>query len=252
MARLSCSRRTVERYRQRFYLRGPEGLDDRRKSNYRKIGKETEARIVSLKQEGQHRSARFIKDHLGLRVHRETVRRILVRYHLSRLSLPPVKRVERFEAAKPNALWQIDIMGKTHFSLIGGLYLICLLDDHSRFIPYGQWFYRQYGINVYQVLYNAFIRFGLPAAILSDRASQFRSTQRGGEANSQWYAQKLGITPVYGQKPQTKGKIEGLFRYIQRDFVMESRHLDSLREVNGAFGRWVEGYNFGHEHEGIR
>jgi hypothetical protein len=87
-----------------------------------------------------------------------------------------------------------------------------------------------YEINVYQVLYNAFIRFCLPAAILSDRASQFRSTQRGGEANFQWYAQKLGITPVYGQKLQTKGKIEGLFRYIQRDFVMESRHLDSLRQ----------------------
>jgi len=33
---------------------------------------------------------------------------------------------------------------------------------------------------------------------------------------------------------------------------MENRRLDSLHGVNGAFGRWVEDYNFGHEHEGIR
>jgi len=141
-------------------------------------------------------------------------------------------------------------MGKTHFPLIGELYLICVVDDHSRFIPYAQWFYRQYGINVYQVIYNAFIRYGLPEAILSDRGSQFKAARRG-EANYQWYAQNLGITPLYGQKPQTKGKIEGLFRFVQRDFVMENVHLSSLKKVNEAFSRWLDDYNFNHEHEGI-
>jgi hypothetical protein len=126
-----------------------------------------EERIVSSKLEGKHRSARFIKDHLKLLVHRETVRRVLVRHHLSRITLPPVKSVERFGAPHPNALWQIDIMGRTHFPLGGELYLIYAIDDHSRFIPYGQWFYRQYGINVYQVMYKAFIGYGLPEAILS-------------------------------------------------------------------------------------
>jgi transposase InsO family protein len=158
--------------------------------------------------------------------------------------------VVRFEAPHPNALWQIDIMGKTYFPLIGELYLICVVDDHSRFIPHAQWFYRQYGINVYQVIYNAFIRYGLPEAILSDRGSQFKAARRG-EANYQWYAQNLGITPLYGQKPQTKGKIEGLFRFVQRDFVMENVHLSSLKEVNEAFSRWLDDYNFNHEHEGI-
>jgi len=159
--------------------------------------------------------------------------------------------VERFEAPSPNALWQIDIMGKTHFPFIGDLYLICAVDNHSRFIPHGQWFYRKYGINVYQVMYNAFIRYGLPESILSDRGSQFKATQRGGEANYQWYAHQLGITLVLGRKPQTKGKIEGLFRFVQRDFVMEHRHLDAIQAVNEAFWRWLEDYNFSHEHEGI-
>jgi len=118
-------------------------------------------------------------------LHRETIRRVLARHHLSRITLPPAKRVERFEAPHPNALWQIDIMGKTHLPLIGDLYLICAVDDHSRFIPYGQWFYRQYGINVFQMMYNAFIRCGFPEAILSDRGPQFKPTSEGGEANYQ-------------------------------------------------------------------
>jgi transposase InsO family protein len=159
--------------------------------------------------------------------------------------------VERFEAPHPNALWQIDIMGKTHFPLVGDLFLICAIDDHSRFIPYGQWFYRQYGINVYQVMYNAFIRHGLPEAILSDRGPQFRPSSREGEANYQWYASKLGITLLYGRKAQTKGKIEGLFRFVQRDFVRENVQLTTIQGVNEAFLRWLEDYNFNHEHEGI-
>jgi len=94
-----------------------------------------ERRIVQYKLEGKHRSARFIRDKLGLSVHRETVRLVLVRHHLNHISLPPVKRIERFEAKEPNGLWQIDIMGRTYFPLIGNLYLICSIDDHSRFIP---------------------------------------------------------------------------------------------------------------------
>ena len=197
--KLRCTRRTVERYRARYLSEGPQGLADRRRSHNQRVSKDIEEHIVSAKLEGKHRSARFIKDHLKLLVHRETVRRVLVCHHLSRITLPPVKPVERFEAPHPNALRQIDIMGKTHFPLAGDLYLVCAIDDRSRFIPYGQWFYRQYGINVYQVMYNAFIRYGLPEAILSDRGSQFKPTRQGGEANYQWYAHRLGIKLLYGR-----------------------------------------------------
>jgi len=66
---------------------------------------------------------------LDICVERKRIRRVLVRHHLSRITLPPVKQVERYEAAHPNALWQIDIMGKTHLSLVGELYLICAIDS---------------------------------------------------------------------------------------------------------------------------
>jgi len=73
-----------------------------------------------------------------------------------------VKQIERFEVEEANDLWQIDIMGKTYFPLIGDLDLICSLDDRNRFIPYGQWFYSKFGINLFQVMDQSFVKYGLP------------------------------------------------------------------------------------------
>jgi hypothetical protein len=95
----------------------------------------------------------------------------LVRRHLSRITLPPVKRVKRFESPHPNALLQIDIMGRTHFPSIGRLYLIRAIDDRSLFTPCGQWLCLQCGNNVHRVLNKPFIRYGLPEAILSDQGT---------------------------------------------------------------------------------
>lgn len=249
--RLGCSVRTIKRYKSKYLREGPERLKDKRGGNNRKIFDKEERWIVRCKLEGKHRSARFIRDKLMLPVHKETVRLVLARHHLNRISLPPVKKVERFEAKKANELWQIDIMGKTYFPLIGTLYLICSIDDHSRFIPYGQWFYRKFGINVYQVMYKSFVKYGLPEAILSDKGSQFKASKEGGEANYEWYAHNLGIELIFAKKARTKGKIEALFRFIQRDFVLENVKLTSIKEVNEAFSGWLNSYNFSHEHEGI-
>lgn len=249
--KLGCSIRSIWRYKSKYLRLGPESLGEGRGGNNRKLTDKDERRIVRCKLEGKHRSARFIRNKLMLPVHKETIRRVLVRHHLSRISLPPVKRIERFEAASPNDLWQIDIMGKTYFPLIGDLYLISSIDDHSRFIPYGQWFYRKFGINVYQVMYKSLVKYGLPKAILSDKGSQFKASKKEGEANYQWYAQNLGIELIYAKKARTKGKVESLFRFIQRDFVLENVKLALIEEVNKAFCTWLEDYNFSHEHEGI-
>jgi transposase len=245
------TRRTVNRYIRRYLEEGIEGLRDKRKSNYRKLTEKEEKQVVQCKLEGKHRSARFIRDRLGLIVHEQTVWRVLVKHHLNRISLPPVKPIKRFEARHPNELWQIDIMGEVTFPLVGDLPLIAAIDDHSRFIPSGRFFYRKFGINVFMVMYEAFIRFGLPEGILSDKGSQFKAWHPHGQANYEWYAQKLGIEVIYASKARTKGKIEALFRFIQRDFVLEHLDLASIEEINLEFEKWLQDYNFNHSHRGI-
>jgi len=248
---LGRTRRTINRYIRRYLEQGFEGLKGRWRGNNRKLTEKDERQIVQCKLEGKHRSARFIRDRLGLLVHEDTVWRVLVKHHLNRISLPPVKPIRRFEARYPNELWQIDIMGEVTFPLVGDLPLIAAIDDHSRFIPSGRFFYRKFGINVFMVMYEAFIRFGLPEGVLSDKGSQFKAWHPHGQANYEWYAQKLGIELIYASKPRTKGKIEALFRFIQRDFVLEHLDLTSIEEINLAFERWLQDYNFNHSHRGI-
>lgn len=246
------SRRTVNRWIQGYLEEGDEALREKRSSNYRKLTDKDERQIVTSKLKGKHRSARFIRDRLKLPVHAETVRLVLVKHHLNRISLPPVKRIERFEAKESNDLWQIDIMGKAHFPLVGDLPLIATIDDHSRFIHHGRFFYRTFRINVFMVMYDAFVRYGLPEAILSDKGSQFRASHPKGEADYQYYAKELGINLIYARKPRTKGKIEALWRFVQRDFVMEHLESSSIESLNQDFANWLEDYNFNHSHKGIR
>ena len=152
-------------------------------------------------------------------------------------------------------------MDRVRFPLVGNLYLILALDDHSRFILSGAFFFRQFKLNVFLVLYRVFVKQGIPKGILSDRGSQFKAYHRLGEADYQWYAKKLGIEVIYATRARTKGKIERLFRFIQRDFVMENLHLTSFppeadptrseEAIHEAFQRWVEDYNFSHSNKAL-
>ena len=248
---LGVTLRSINRYLRRFGEAGPEGLYDGRHSNYRKIEVEAEGQIVQAKLEGPHRSSRFIRDLLQIPVHEDTIRRMLIKHHLERTSLPPVKPIQRFEAAESNDLWQIDIQGKVHFPLIGDLLLILVKDDHSRFLLAGRWFFHQYKINVLMVLHEAFMQWGLPRAILSDKGSQFKAHHLHGEAEYQYLLKRLEIELIYGRKPRTKGKIENQFRFIQRDFVLENLHHSEMEALNAAWGKWMEWYNWQHRHKGL-
>ncbi len=181
-ALLDVALRTLRRYLQRYRRGGPEGF--------------LEAAIVEAKRARPHRSARKLRDLLRLPVSREAVRRVLVRHGLHRLGLPPVKPVQRFVAAAPNALWQIDILGTVRFPLLGDLYLILALDDPSRFILAGGFFPRKFRIHLFTVMHTAFTRWGLPQRLPSDRESQFKSTAPVGEADSQDSARRLRIELV--------------------------------------------------------
>jgi putative transposase len=193
----------------------------------------------------------LVRDLLKLPVHEESVRLVFVKHHLERTSLPPVKPIRRFRAGEPNDLWQIDIQGKVHFPLIGDLLLILVKDDHSRFLLSGRWYFHQYKINVFMVLHKAFVRWGLPKAMLSDRGSQFKASQLHGEAEYQYLMRRLGIELIYGKRPRTKGKIENQFRFVQRDFVLENLHHTSLEDLNAAWEKWMEWYDWKHRHKGL-
>jgi transposase len=249
--RLGCHPRTVRRYRARFFQQGPEGLRDCRGGNHRKLTRAQELAIVQAKRQGPHRSARWIRDHLHLRVHRRTIWAVLVKHQLNRLSLPTLKPIERFEAPHPNDLWQIDLQGQVKFPHLGWLHLVLILDDHSRFRLAGGWFRAAHKVNVFACLYRAFMRYGLPQAILSDRGSQFHPTGRRGQTDFEEYMARLGITLIPAKRARTKGKIERRFGFVQRDFVREHLQERSLERLNVAWQEWMHWANHGFHSEAL-
>ena len=84
---LGVTPRTIHNYFHRFLEQGAEGLRDRRRGNYRKLTLAEEEAIITYKQERPQRSARLIRDLLGLKVSVEAVRLVLVRHHLNRRAL---------------------------------------------------------------------------------------------------------------------------------------------------------------------
>lgn len=242
--KLGKSLKTISRYVKKFLVYGPDGIKDKRKSNYRKITLKDELNIIRLKKEGLHRSARFIRDKLKLKVCERTVWFYLVKHQLNRITLPPIKPITHFEAKRPNDLWQIDVMGKMRFPKLGYVHLILIKDDRSRFILTGIWVKSPSKVMVFACLYRAFMQYGIPKAILSDKGSQFKSPSKIGISDYQDYLKGLNIEIIYGKKPRTKGKLERRFEFIQRDFVLENLQSESLENLNQAFRNWIYEFNY--------
>ena len=80
---LGVTVRTVQNYIRRFLENGPEGLKDQRTGNHQKLTPSDKAAVVACKEERPQRSARCIRDRLGLRVSEEAVRLVLVKHHMN-------------------------------------------------------------------------------------------------------------------------------------------------------------------------
>jgi transposase InsO family protein len=154
---------------------------------------------------------------------------------MSRGILPDKKPIKPFVKKAPNELWQIDYM-EDEPTAIGKVQLVYCLDDYSRSITGGEWFFTKSEGNTLKVLKDAFKNNGLPKAILSDNGSQFKPTSKHeAQTRYQEIMAMLGINTSYSRPyhPQSKGKIERLHSFIQRDFLWEVRDkVRSLEDLN--------------------
>lgn len=249
---LSCSRQTIYKYLDKVTKGGLDSLKDGRHSNNQKLTFTQLSAVIKQKKQGPWRSARKVLETTNINtVTDRRIQQIWVEHGLNQLNVERLKPIIRFVAKDPNDLWQADIMGKIHFPYLGYAYLIANIDDHSRFILGGKWFSRQTQGNVFRVWYHCLFRWGLPQAMLQDKGSQYRSTHPRGEAAYQFFAGVLGIKLIFAHRAQTKGKIERMWRFIQRDFVRENLDVRTFRELNRRFFLWQIRYNETFRHSGI-
>ncbi len=160
----------------------------------------------------------------------------------------PVK-VRNFERARPNELWQTDIMT---FMLKGQyrVYLIGFMDDNSRFLVGWDLFRSQTTKNVQEVFRAAIEKHGLPKEVLSDNGRQYYTWR--GKSQFTIMLTKLGIAHIRSRPyhPQTCGKIESFWRNMWQE-CLSAVPLSSFEEAEQKIGEYIAHYNFKRPHQGI-
>lgn len=165
----------------------------------------------------------------------------------------------KFERKRPNDLWQIDIAGVQTVGHLEKLYLIALIDDHSRFIVAAEYFKDQKGINIIKIIRDAVLAYGRPNQILADNGTQFRNLM--GELGTKYtkLLENLDIKPIFAKPrhPETKGKLERWFGTVKQMFLGEARYRVKnnphikLQEFNQMFKEWIEWYNTEKPHRSL-
>src|SRR3954469_19101405 len=187
-----------------------------------------EDEIVRLRKElsrqGLDAGADTIRTHLARRTPRSqtssktappsvsTIWRILARRGF--LTPQPQKRPRsswhRFEAEQPNQRWQADT---THWRLADGtpVEILNLLDDHSRLALACVPRRTITGPDVVRAFGDAFVRWGIPASVLTDNGARLpRPPRRGGRVALEIELGRLGVRFDHSRPshPQTQGKVE--------------------------------------------
>lgn len=160
------------------------------------------------------------------------------------------KGTRRFEADYAGELYQMDV---TYVYLTGipVLYLVVIVDDHSRFCVGAELCHDQKGETLIGVLHNACIRHGAPRRLLTDQGSGFYSWSAHQTMFQQYlddhHVEHIVCDP---HSPQTQGKVERLIQTIKRECLGRVRFNGYSEAVQGI-NDYIRGYNFGRPHQGI-
>jgi len=254
---IGVSDASVYKWRKAYEKEGVAGLHAKTASpSVKRRCQALEERIIAKRQEKPEAGVRRIRDELrreeGLEVSAETVRQVVNEAGLQREPQRSKRRgpqVRRFERSVPNALWQTDIF-TFELKRMYRVYLIGIIDDHSRYIV-GHGLYRQQTADaVLEVVKGAIGDFGAPREILSDNGRQFVAWR--GKSRFQKVLRRQGIGHVRSapHHPMTLGKIERFWKTIWTEFLEEAVFA-SFADARQRVEHWVNYYNFQRVHQGI-
>ena len=227
----------------------------------RAFPQEVLAKAIALREEQPARTTQTLVDILQrdtsvalpqpLNVHTLTTH--LRRQGKTRRLLGHVPKVYcRFEREHVNSLWQGDALvgpwlpdpavpGKKRRA-----HLVCFLDDHSRLVPYAEFFFDEALPRMERVLKIALLRRGVPKAVYVDNGQVYSSVQFNAACAT------LGIERIQTApySPEAKGKQERFFETLRLQFLpeVEASNLTTLAELNNSLWAWLELIYHQHEH----
>lgn len=244
------SRGTLDRWVRAWRATGLAGLRPATRSDAGTVRRHQElvAQAAALRRESPARSSAQIAAILfarhGVAVSERTIRDWLAVQGLTRQALQSERAsYGRFEASRPNEIWVGDVLVGPfvpHPRVAGSIRarLFLFLDDYSRLILHGVWVTHENARAGQHVLRAAIARRGIPEVVYLDNGAPFSA---GVLARS---CAVLGIRLVHSRpyRPQGRGKVERLFRFIRERFLVEieATGVASLAELNDKFAAWAE------------
>lgn len=169
------------------------------------------------------------------------------------LDLETTKKLRlSFSMQFANELWQADTMYGPSIKQADGqwkkTFLIAFIDDASRVITHGEFFYRDNTVNMVDAFRTALFKRGKPERLYFDNGSNYTSKEILQACLR--LDIKLSHAPV--RDGAAKGKIERFFRGFRDRFLTQHIEFISLDELNEKTHHWIENdYNSKH-HTGIQ
>jgi len=248
---------TLRRYLQHYQQRGFESLRPRERTDKhapRAFPAEVVEKAIALREEQPARTTAMIvnilKQDKSLKLDQRPLNTHTLMTHLrmrgkTRRLLANTGRVfKRFEREHTNSLWQGDMMfgpwlpDPSQPSKKRRAHLFAFIDDHSRLVPYAEFFFDETLPRMERVLKVGILRRGVPLAIYVDNGKVYASTQFGAACAS------LGIQRIHAAPfaPEGKGKIERMFETVRLQFMpeVEVSEIATLAELNESLWAWLE------------
>jgi putative transposase len=139
-----------------------------------------------------------------------------------------------------NQLWQADTLFGPYVDTGSGsrkqVRLIAFLDDASRVLCHGEFFFEENVDTLVQAIRAAFYKRGVPEQPLVDNGSIYCSQE------ITLICARVGciLRHTAVRDAAAKGKIERFFRRVRDQFLIKNLDLSSLETVNRQFTAWVE------------
>jgi transposase InsO family protein len=258
------SRETFYAWRRRYEAEGLKGLELRSrapKRNPRRTPLGVEDQIVELRKQlddaGDDCGPGSIQYHLGKRGVRTvpseaTIWRVLVRrgFIVPEPRKRPKASFRRFEASRPNELWQADVIDWTIAT--GVVKVLSFVDDHSRVALR----VKAVGSATSEATWEAFSEatevWGVPLGQLTDNGMNFSGKLRGSEVFFERQLRLAGVVPKTSRPyhPQTCGKVER-FQQTLKKWLRRRPMARDLAELQAQLDAFVHHYNLERPHRGL-
>jgi transposase InsO family protein len=251
------SQHSIRRWVQAYRRDGDEGLEPKRSTGGKKrFAAQVRQQMVAIKKDhpeyGPRRIADVLKRFFLIRTSPSTVHKTMAAEGLvKKVKRKPAKNPPKprfFERARPNQLWQSDIMT---FRLAGrNAYLIGFMDDYSRYITSLGLYRSQTAEHVLECYRRGVAEYGVPREMLTDNGRQY--TNWRGKTRFEREMKKDRVKHIRSRPhhPMTLGKIERFWKSILNEFLQRVQ-FDSFEQAMERTALWVKYYNHKRPHQGI-